>query len=109
MRLLRLQDVEIGPNDRVSHHARLRGFCCRRGDRHRAQPCYAMECPGESAATLFWARVQFVEDPLQLFPLLPGLAELALRRQTLVVGKVSGGFRDERGILTPQGRDSQAR
>jgi len=96
MRLLRLQDVEIGPNDPVFHHVHLRGFCCRRADPHRAQPCYAMECPGDSAATLFWTRVQFVEYPLQLFQLLPGLAELALRRQVLVVGKVSGGFRDER-------------
>ena len=71
-------------------------FVDRRADHHWAQTCYTMECPSESAASLFWARVQFVEYPLQLFKLLPGLAELALRRQALVVGKVSGGFRDER-------------
>ena len=40
-------------------------------------------------------RVQPVEYALQLFKLLPSLAELAFRRQTLVVGKVFGGFRDE--------------
>jgi hypothetical protein len=71
-------------------------FVDRRADLHWAQTCYTMECPSESAASLFWARVQFVEYPLQLFKLLPGLAELALRRQALVVGKVSCGFRDER-------------
>jgi hypothetical protein len=41
-------------------------------------------------------RVQLVECALQLFKLLPGLAELAFRRQALVVGNVFGGFRDER-------------
>lgn len=71
-------------------------FVDRHADIHWAQPCYTMECPSESAASLFWARVQFVEYPLQLFKLLPGLAELALRRQALIVGKVFGGFRDER-------------
>ena len=40
--------------------------------------------------------IQFVEGALQLCQLLSRLAELALRRQALVVGKVSGGFRDER-------------
>jgi hypothetical protein len=42
------------------------------------------------------ARVQLVERALQLFKLLSSLAELAFRRQALVVGKVFGGFRDER-------------
>ena len=32
---------------------------------------------------------------LQLFKLLASLAEFAFRSQTLVVGKVLGGFRDE--------------
>src|SRR5260370_21830121 len=41
-------------------------------------------------------RVQLVESALQLFKLLPRLAEFAFRRQALVVGKVFGGFRDER-------------
>jgi hypothetical protein len=49
-----------------------------------------------TAARLSLTRVQFVERALQLFKLLPCLAELAFRRQALVVGKVFGGFRDER-------------
>src|SRR5712692_11107728 len=47
------------------------------------------------AARLSLTRVQLVECTLQLFKLLPSLAELAFRRQALVVGKVFGGFRDE--------------
>jgi hypothetical protein len=49
-----------------------------------------------AAARLLLARVQFVECALQLFKLLPSLPELAFRRQALIVGKVFGGFRDER-------------
>ena len=41
-------------------------------------------------------RVQFFECALQLFKLLSSVAELALRSQALIVGKVFGGFRDER-------------
>jgi hypothetical protein len=48
-----------------------------------------------TTSRLFLTRVQPVEYALQLFQLLPGLAELAFRRQTLVVGKVFGDFRDE--------------
>jgi len=40
--------------------------------------------------------VQLVDCALQLFELLPSLAELAFRRQGAVVSKVFGGFRDER-------------
>jgi hypothetical protein len=47
------------------------------------------------AARLSLPRIQPVEEALQLFKLLPSFAELAFRRQTLVVGKVFGGFRDE--------------
>jgi hypothetical protein len=49
-----------------------------------------------TAARLSLTRVQFIECALQLFKLLPSLAELAFRRQALVVGKVSAGFRNER-------------
>ena len=49
-----------------------------------------------AAARLFLARVQFVECALQLFQLLPSLAEFTFRRQALVVGKVSGCFRNKR-------------
>jgi hypothetical protein len=41
-------------------------------------------------------RVQLVECALQLFQLLPSLAEFTFRRQALVVGKVSGCFRNKR-------------
>ena len=40
--------------------------------------------------------VQLVESALQLFKLLPSLSELAFSGQVLVVGKVFGGFRNER-------------
>ena len=49
-----------------------------------------------TAARLSLTRVQLVDCALQLFKLLSSLAELAFRCQTLVVGKVFGGFRDER-------------
>lgn len=39
-------------------------------------------------------RVQSIEGALQLLKLLPCLAELAFRCQSLVVGKVFGCFRD---------------
>jgi len=51
---------------------------------------------GLTAARLSLARVQLVECALQLFKLLSSLAELSFRRQALVVGKIFGGFRDER-------------
>ena len=47
---------------------------------------------GRTAARLFFARIQLVERALQFFKLLSSLAELAFRCQTLVVGKVFGGF-----------------
>lgn len=62
----------------------------------KRQWCCAVKRPNEDSAQLFWARVQFVEYALQLFQLLPSLAEFALRRQALIVGKVFGGFGDER-------------
>jgi hypothetical protein len=40
--------------------------------------------------------VEPVESALQLFKLLPSLSELAFSGQVLVVGKVFGGFRNER-------------
>src|ERR1700722_10207302 len=46
------------------------------------------------AIRLFFARIQLVERALQFFKLLSSLAELAFRCQTLVVGKVFGGFGD---------------
>src|ERR1017187_1562200 len=52
-----------------------------------------------TTARLSLTRVQFVECALQLFKLLSSLAELAFRRQALVVGKVFGGFRDERAEI----------
>jgi hypothetical protein len=52
-----------------------------------------------AAARLFLARVQLVECALQLFQLLSGFTEFAFRRQALVVGKVFGGFRDERAAI----------
>jgi hypothetical protein len=55
------------------------------------------ESPEHStAARLSLTRVQLLQRALQLFKLLPSLAELAFRRQALVVGKVFGGFRDQR-------------
>src|SRR5580700_1056865 len=48
-----------------------------------------------TAARLFFAHIQLVERALQFFKLLSSLAELAFRCQTLVVGKVFGGFGDE--------------
>ena len=42
------------------------------------------------------APVQLVERALQLLQLLPGFAQLALRREALVLGQVFGGFRNER-------------
>src|ERR1039458_10841416 len=57
-----------------------------------------------TAARLSLARVQFVECALQFFKLLSSLAELAFRRQALVVGKVFGGFRDERVKIGGLGR-----
>ena len=53
-------------------------------------------------------RVQLVDCALQLFKLLPSFAELAFCCQPLVVGKVFGGFRDERveircGLGFPRG------
>jgi hypothetical protein len=56
------------------------------------------------------ARVQLVECALQFFELLPGLAELALRSETLVVGKVFGGLRYERvTICCGRGRSGRCR
>src|ERR1017187_4158790 len=49
-----------------------------------------------TAASLSLACVQLVECTLQFFKLLSSLAKLAFRRQALVVGKIFGGFRDER-------------
>src|SRR5439155_24327467 len=49
-----------------------------------------------AARRLSLTRVQLVDCALQLFKLLPSFAELAFCRQPLVVGKVFGGFRDER-------------
>lgn len=46
-------------------------------------------------ALISLAGVQLVECALQLFKLLSRLAELPLRGQALVVGKVFGSFRDE--------------
>src|ERR1700682_6424718 len=43
----------------------------------------------------FLTCIQLIEFALQLFKLLPGLAESACRRQSLVVGEVFGSFRDE--------------
>src|SRR4030088_2869219 len=48
-----------------------------------------------TAARLFFTRVQLVERAFQFFKLLSSLAELAFRCQTLVIGKVFGGFGDE--------------
>jgi hypothetical protein len=45
-----------------------------------------MQCCANSSLT----RVQLVESALQLFKLLPSLAELTFRGQVLVVGKVFG-------------------
>ena len=44
----------------------------------------------------FLTCVELVELALQLFKLLPSLAELAFGCQSLVVGEVFGGSRDER-------------
>src|SRR5207247_5484764 len=52
--------------------------------------------PQRDYPRLSLTRVQFVDCPLQLFKLLPRLAELAFGSEALVVGKVSGCFRDER-------------
>ena len=49
-----------------------------------------------TAARLSLTRVQFVECALQLLKLLSSFPELAFGRQALVVGKVFGGFRDQR-------------
>src|SRR5260370_11819850 len=49
-----------------------------------------------TAARLSLTGVHLVDGALQLFELLPRLAKLAFRRQALVVGKVFGGFCDER-------------
>ena len=58
-----------------------------------------------TATKLSLPRVQLIECALQLFQLLPGFTEFALRCQALVVGKVFGGFRDERvAILCGLGR-----
>jgi hypothetical protein len=62
--------------------------------------CCAVKRSNQDPARLFWARVQFVENALQLFQLLPSLAELALRGQALIVGKVFGCFCDERVQIT---------
>src|SRR6266566_3113360 len=40
--------------------------------------------------------VQLVERALQVFKLLPSFRELAFSGQALIIGQVSGGFRDER-------------
>src|SRR3984893_10702493 len=50
---------------------------------------------GSCAARLPFACVQLVECALQFFKLLSSLAQLTFRCQTLVVGKLSGGFRDK--------------
>src|SRR5207237_8430063 len=42
------------------------------------------------------AGVQLVESALQLFKLLPRLAELAFCGEALVIGEVFGSFRDKR-------------
>jgi hypothetical protein len=63
--------------------------------RHRSERVFLVKEYCSTAARLSLTRVQPVEYALQLFKLLPSLAELAFRRQTLVVGKVFGGFRDE--------------
>jgi hypothetical protein len=47
-----------------------------------------------TTASLSWTRFQLVECVLQLLKLLSSLAELAFGSQTLIVGKVLGGFRD---------------
>src|SRR5260370_38869604 len=49
-----------------------------------------------TAARLSLTGVQLVDCALQLFKLRPRLAKLAFRRHALVVGKVFGGFCDER-------------
>src|SRR5690349_5802456 len=65
----------------------------------------ASRAQSSTTARLSWTRIQLVECALQLFKLLSSLAELAFRRQALVVGKVFGGFRDERvGIRCGLGR-----
>src|ERR1700683_4329508 len=51
------------------------------------------------AAKLFLLRVQLIECALQLFQFLAGFTKLAFGRQSLVVGKVFGGFRDERAAI----------
>jgi hypothetical protein len=63
--------------------------------RHRSERVFLVKEYYSAAARLSLTRVQPVEYALQLFKLLPSLAELAFRRQTLVFGKVFGGFRDE--------------
>jgi hypothetical protein len=39
--------------------------------------------------------IQFIEGTLQFFKPLPGFSELSFGSQTLVVGKILSGFRDE--------------
>src|SRR5712691_5895581 len=51
--------------------------------------------PQRDYPRLSLTRIQFVDCPLQLFKLLPRLAELAFGGEALVVGEVFGGFRDE--------------
>ena len=49
-----------------------------------------------TAARLFFACVQLVKRALQFFKLLSSFAQFAFRCQALVVGEVSGGFRNQR-------------
>src|SRR3984957_20880093 len=53
----------------------------------------------ETASRLFLRRVQLVECAFQCFKLLSSLAKFAFRGQPLVVGKIFGGFRDERAAI----------
>ena len=46
-------------------------------------------------AKSFFVRIEVFECAFQLFQLLPSFAELAFRRQALVVGQIFRGFRDE--------------
>ncbi len=46
---------------------------------------------------------QSVESPLQLLKLLSGFAKFAFCRQTLVVGKILSGFRDQRILSSVDG------